>query len=77
MASDNGVKVETANDIKRNKPAGDAKRLMSTARADSLGFRPEISLEAGIAETLAWYRAHRGEADLRYNAFTDATYAAS
>jgi GDP-L-fucose synthase len=60
-----------------SKPAGDAKRLMDTVRAESIGFRPEISLEDGIAETLAWYRAHRAEADLRYNAFTDEAYAAS
>ena len=59
------------------KPAGDARRLMNTARAESIGFQPQISLEDGIAETMAWYRAHRGAADLRYNALTDKTYAAT
>ncbi len=59
----------------RSKPAGDGKRLMSTARAESIGFQPEVSLESGIEETLAWYQAHRGEADRRYSAFTDRAYA--
>jgi GDP-L-fucose synthase len=59
------------------KPAGDAKRLMSSTRAESIGFKPEVALADGIAETLEWYRAHRADANLRYNAFTDKTYAAS
>ena len=59
------------------KPAGDARRLMDTARAESIGFRPAVSLQDGIAETLAWYQANSNQADLRYNAFTDKTYAAS
>ncbi len=59
------------------KPSGDAKRLMSTARAEALGFRPQISLAEGIGETLGWYRAHGSHVDLRYNAFTDKTYVIS
>jgi GDP-L-fucose synthase len=58
-----------------SKPAGDAKRLMNSARAEAIGFRPEVSLEDGIAETLAWYRTHQADVRLRYNAFTDETYA--
>jgi GDP-L-fucose synthase len=53
------------------KPSGDAKRLMDTTRAESYGIRPQISIADGIAETMAWYRAHRAEAEKRYNAFTD------
>jgi GDP-L-fucose synthase len=56
------------------KPAGDAKRLMSSTRAQSVGFKPRISLADGITETLEWYRAHEAEAGLRYNSFTDMTY---
>ena len=54
-----------------SKPAGDALRLMDVARAQSLGFKPQVDLRTGIAETLAWYRAHREAAARRYNAFTD------
>lgn len=55
----------------RTKPAGDAKRLMSTERAETLGIRPKVSLEDGIGETIEWYRANAANAGLRYNAFTE------
>jgi GDP-L-fucose synthase len=58
------------------KPSGDAMRLMDTARAQSIGFIPEVSLEEGIKETISWYTTHRDAADQRYNAFTDTTYLA-
>ncbi|MBI3453598.1 MAG: NAD-dependent epimerase/dehydratase family protein [Rhodospirillales bacterium] len=53
------------------KPAGDAKRLMDTARAERYGIRPQISIAEGIKETMAWYAANRGEVGKRYNAFTE------
>lgn len=52
-----------------SKPNGDACRLMDTKRAESYGFKPEISLAAGIAETMAWYREHQQGVG-RYNVFT-------
>lgn len=57
-----------------SKPAGDAKRLMSTERARSLGIEPNVSLRQGIQETLAWYKNNRENAGGRYNAFTDPAY---
>lgn len=56
------------------KPSGDKKRLMDMARANSIGFKPQVGIEEGIAETLEWYLAHRSVADQRYNAFTDAAH---
>jgi GDP-L-fucose synthase len=53
------------------KPSGDAKRLMDVRRAESIGFRPEVTLADGIAETIRWYRDNRGSASQRYNAFTE------
>jgi GDP-L-fucose synthase len=53
------------------KPSGDAKRLMSTERARSLGIAPIITLEDGIQETIDWYRENAAVADKRYNAFTE------
>ena len=38
------------------KPMGDFKRLMSTKRAESFGFKPETSLENGIIKTIQWYK---------------------
>lgn len=54
-----------------SKPSGDRKRLMDISRARSIGFEPSISIEEGIRETMAWYRAHRTAGRLRYNVFTE------
>ncbi|MBV8939530.1 MAG: NAD(P)-dependent oxidoreductase [Alphaproteobacteria bacterium] len=55
----------------KDKPAGDAKRLMDMKRAEGYGFRCEISIEDGIRETVEWYLRHKNEAAKRYNAFTE------
>lgn len=52
-------------------PKGDAKRLMDMTRAKSYGFEPQISIEEGIQETIAWYSTHRNDINNRYNAFTE------
>ena len=56
------------------KPTGDAKRLMDMTRAHAYGFQPEISIEAGIIETIEWYVNNRNMVDNRYNAFTEKAY---
>lgn len=61
--------VEIVWDI--TKPAGDAKRLMDMSRANSYGFKPEISIEKGILETMEWYAKNKGSVENRYNAFTE------
>jgi len=38
------------------KPMGDAKRLMSTNRAEKYGFNPRTSLKDGIYKTIKWYK---------------------
>lgn len=55
------------------KPSGDAKRLMDLTRANSYGFEPQISIEDGIKETIAWFSANQGQIENRYNAFTEKT----
>lgn len=57
-----------------SKPSGDAKRLMDMSRANSYGFKPEISIQDGIKETINWYIEHHDEANKRYNAFTEAAH---
>jgi nucleoside-diphosphate-sugar epimerase len=38
-----------------SKPSGVKRRVMSTSRAESrLGFKPEVSLSAGLKETVSW-----------------------
>ena len=37
------------------KPMGDLKRVMSTKRAESYGFKPQVSLQKGINKTVEWY----------------------
>lgn len=53
------------------KPKGDTKRLMDMARASSYGFKPSISIEQGIKETIEWYVNNRQNISNRYNAFTE------
>ena len=67
---DGPVKIEW--DI--TKPKGDAKRLMDMTRANSYGFAPQISIEEGIKETIAWYAENSGATDNRYNAFTETAH---
>ena len=55
----------------KDKPSGDAKRLMDMSRASSYGFSCEVSIDEGIKETISWYIANRTEIDKRYNSFTD------
>lgn len=67
-----GGPIELVWDI--TKPKGDAKRLMDMTRANSYGFAPQISIEDGIKETIAWYAKNRSAADTRYNAFTETAH---
>lgn len=53
------------------KPKGDAKRLMDISRANSYGFKPQVSIEQGIKETIEWYLKNKYSANNRYNAFTE------
>ncbi len=54
----------------KNKPTGDKKRLMDTTRAKKfLGFKPSISLEQGIKETIEWYLKNKANLNKRYNVF--------
>lgn len=53
------------------KPSGDKKRLMDITKAKVLGFKPQVSLEEGIKDTIEWYREVGHLIKGRYNAFTE------
>ncbi len=53
-----------------SKPSGDKKRLADISRARAIGFEPQVSLEEGIKETIAWYRENKESVGKRYNVFT-------
>ena len=66
LASGHGVSIKTiaeivskffAKDIEYSpeKPEGDMRRVMDTARAESYGFKPKTSFEEGIRKTIKWY----------------------
>ncbi|MCE7030806.1 CDP-glucose 4,6-dehydratase [Jiella avicenniae] len=57
-----------------NPPEAQHLRLSSKLAAETLGWRPLLSLEQTIAWTADWYRAHRDGADMR--AITEAQIAA-
>jgi GDP-L-fucose synthase len=44
----------------KNSDTGDKRRVFSISRAESLGFKPEISLEDGVKDVIKWYRKSRG-----------------
>jgi GDP-L-fucose synthase len=54
-----------------SKPAGDKLRLMDTTRAESIGFRPVVSMEEGIKEVMSWYMENKDIVGKRYNVFTE------
>ena len=43
---------------KENSVTGDKRRVFDTTRAESIGFKPEISLDAGIKDLIEWYKRH-------------------
>ena len=48
----------------RSKPDGQPRRLLDTRRAaDAFGWRASTPLEEGLDRTIAWYLAHRAEAE--------------
>jgi len=56
----------------KTKPMGDKKRLMDIGRAKKLlGFKPTITLEQGIKETIDWYIQNKTEVHKRYNVFNE------
>jgi GDP-L-fucose synthase len=42
-----------------SKPDGPPRKLLDVSKLTALGWRPRIPLEAGIRQTLEWYRARR------------------
>ena len=53
-----------------SKPDGTPRKLLDTTRLAATGWQPRITLEAGLADTLGWYRTHANalSADGRYAA---------
>jgi GDP-L-fucose synthase len=47
-----------------SKPDGTPRKLLDVSRLRSLGWRPSISLRAGIEETYAWFKEHAADARL-------------
>jgi len=50
------------------KPSGDAKRIFSMERANSLGFYTEIGIKEGIRETIEWYLNNPDKIEKEFNA---------
>ena len=47
-----------------SKPDGTPRKLLDVARLTNLGWKPRISLEAGVAQTYAWFKEHSADARL-------------
>ena len=48
-----------------SKPDGTPRKLLDTSRLTALGWRPTITLEAGLASTYEWYVAQTQEQHAR------------
>jgi GDP-L-fucose synthase len=46
------------------KPDGTPRKLLDTSRLTSLGWKPKITLQAGIEQTYAWFKEHVADARL-------------
>jgi GDP-L-fucose synthase len=51
------------------KPTGDARRVFDMSRADKLGFKPQISIEEGIKNTIEWYLENQEAANTSKDVF--------
>lgn len=82
LGSGDGVKIATiakiiASRFKKpikwltDKPTGDARRVFDMTKATKHGFRPTISIEEGLYDTIDWFLENKEIIDQRYNAFTD------
>jgi GDP-L-fucose synthase len=47
-----------------SKPDGTPRKLLDVSRLNALGWRPRISLKAGIESTYSWFKEHAAEARL-------------
>ena len=51
-----------------DKPDGAAKKVLDVTRMKQAldGWTPPTSLQAGLAKTIAWYRANKAQADAKW-----------
>jgi len=63
-----------------DRPGHDRRYSLDTSKLQKLGWRPAVSFDAGLRETVAWYRANEGwwrpikENDPAFRAYYDAQY---
>jgi dTDP-glucose 4,6-dehydratase len=63
-----------------DRPGHDRRYSLDTSKLQKLGWRPEISFDAGLRETVSWYRANEGwwrpikENDPAFRAYYDTQY---
>ena len=48
-----------------SKPDGTPRKVLDVSRIKALGWKPTITLEAGIASTIAWYKAASAQGEVR------------
>ena len=63
-----------------DRPGHDRRYSLDTSKLQKLGWRPEVSFDAGLRETVSWYRANEGwwrpikENDPAFRAYYDTQY---
>ncbi len=69
ILSNADIRPEIIYDTTKN--YGDKIRTMDISRAISFGFKPKISLEEGIKNTMDWYRENKNILDRRFDIFRE------
>lgn len=59
IAKVTGFKGRVSFDL--TKPDGTMRKLMDVSRLGTMGWKPKISLEQGVADTYQWFLSHRSE----------------
>ena len=63
-----------------DRPGHDRRYSLDTSKLQSLGWRPEVSFDAGLHDTVAWYRQNESwwrpikENDPAFRAYYDTQY---
>ena len=48
-----------------SKPDGTPRKVLDVSRIKALGWKPTITLEEGVASTIAWYKAASARGEVR------------
>ncbi|ODV92503.1 hypothetical protein CANCADRAFT_21605 [Tortispora caseinolytica NRRL Y-17796] len=61
MPSLSEQKLEDLIEFTKDRPYNDSRYFMNSSLIESLGWKPHVSFESGLADTIAWYEANSSD----------------